>query len=307
MSRVTKGQQLAEERVIRNRQEAEVEASGAENFAEIRQNSFQDDDLAFSGPLQKLYARTKKQDLLFPSDLADIEHFCVFRVRERTFDTTNALRTGSARATKNSRNIMLPMPPDLSTKYGAVYNTPDVAALSTGAEFFDSLFSGGFSEAGVSALRLAAEGSGDLGQLTGAAFGKAANPFQAVFFQNPELRTHSFSYTLSPQNIEESSTIRNIITEFKKAMLPSFSDGSKTFFNYPKVFEIEFRFDEFLFEIGTSVLTSFDVSYHAENTPSYFDESKAPTAVKISMSFQETNILTAEDVGGRNAVRGTRK
>ena len=295
---------------VKKAQEAKKDASAQEaevKSAELRQNSFQDDDLTDDGPLQKLYARTKKQDLLFPSDLVDIEHFCVFRIRERTFETTNALRTGSARATKNSRNIMLPMPPDLSTKYGAAYNTPDVGAIATGATFLDQVTSGNFSEATVSTLRLLAEGSGDLGQVVTADRGVATNPFQAVFFQNPELRTHSFSYTLSPQSIDESSAIRNIITEFKKAMLPSFSDGSKTFFNYPKVFEIEFRFDDYLFEIGTSVLTSFDVSYHAENTPSYFDETKAPTAVKIAMSFQETNILTAEDVGGGSGARKRRK
>jgi hypothetical protein len=267
---------------------------------------YQDEDLAFSGPLRKLYSRGKRQDLLFPSDLADIEHFCVFRIRERTFETTNALRTSSAPATKDSKNIMLPMPPDLSTKYGATYNTPDVGALASGVEFLSTELRN-IGEAGTSALRLFAEGGGDIAQIGGAALGVATNPFRAVFFQNPELRTHSFSYTLSPQNSDESNTIRNIIKEFKTAMLPRFSDGSKTFFTYPKVFEIEFRFDDYLFEIGTSVLTSFDVSYHAENTPSYFDITKAPTAVKIAMSFQETNILTAGDVEGRTGVRGSRK
>lgn len=268
---------------------------------------YQDQDLAFSGPLRKLYGRTKSQDLLFPSDLADIEHFCVFRIRERTFAFSDALRTASAPATKDSKNIMLPMPPDLSTKYGANYNTSaQGGALSAAIQTGASLVDGEGASAFMGALRIASEGLGTGGEIGQAALGRAANPFQAVFFQNPELRTHSFSYTLSAQNVAESDTIRNIIKEFKTAMLPTFA-GNKTFFNYPKVFEIEFRFDNYLFEIGTSVLTSFDVSYHAENTPSYFDITKAPTAVKISMSFQETNILTADDVSGLSAVRGSRK
>ena len=89
-------------------------------------------------------------------------------------------------------------------------------------------------------------------------------------------------------------------------MLPSFGQNS-FFFNYPKVFEIEFRHDEFLFEIGTSVLTSFDVNYHGDGTASYFENTKAPTNVQITMNFQELNILTSEDVGGEGRTTGTRK
>lgn len=267
---------------------------------------FQDSDLRSTGPLKKLYARSTSQDLLFPSDLADIEHFCVFRIRERTFASTDALRTASAPATKDSKNIMLPMPPELSTKYGANYNTATgggiSAVLQGGASLAD------FDSEGIlgGLMRLGLENTGVGGEIAQAALGKAANPFQAVFFQNPELRTHSFSYTLSAKTQQESNSIRNIIREFKTAMLPTFA-GNKTFFNYPKVFEIEFRFDEYLFEIGTSVLTSFDVSYHGENTPSYFDLNKAPTVVKIAMSFQEANILTANDVEGSILAKGNRK
>lgn len=289
------------------------------------------------GPLEVLYRQSSSEGLVFPGDLKELEHFAVFRVRDRVFDT-KSIRARSAPATKESQNIFLPMPPSLSTSYGVQYQNAEVglggkALLSTvtsAVEGIQNLSEGDavnkLVSAGKSILtdlsntsaediakaaittvaRIAAESDSPVIQGALSSQNIAANPYQAVFFQAPNFRTHGFSYTLFAKNEAETRTIKEIIRTFKSAMLPSFGAGS-LFFNYPKVFEIEFRHNEFLFEIGTSVLTSFEVNYHGDNTPSYFDSTKAPTNVQITMSFQELNVLTSEDVSGTGRTEGKRR
>ena len=298
-------------------------------------------DIDAKGPLSALYKGSSEPSLVFPGDLADLEHFAIFGIRERAFTTDN-LRTSSKANTKKFHNIFLPMPPQLQTSYGVNYQNAEIggggaAMLSAGGAVFGTIgeainadsIGGGFSklvEAGSAFIGKIAEGglsgAGEvLKNATARAIAEsdnpvirgalstqnvAANPYQAVFFTSPNFRTHSFAYTLFAKNESESETIRQIVRAFKKAMLPSITENT-LFFRYPKVFEISFRHDDHLFEIGTSVMTQFDVNYHGEGTPAYFDNTKAPTNVQISMSFQEVNILTSEDVGGEFSQVGNRR
>lgn len=299
-----------------------------------------DANLDQRGPLSKLYTVATSDGLVFPGDLSELEHFAVFRVRERKFELST-LRTRSLPATSQSKNIFLPMPPQLQTSYGVTYNNSNIggagaAMLRSGGAVVDAVSDiassdsasaagqkivdagksilgdlasnpmGALEGLGNFAARAIAESDNPVIQGAFASQNLAANPYQAVFFSNPNFRTHSFSYTLFAKNSEESETIRSIIREFKSAMLPSLALGD-LFFKYPKVFEIEFRHDDYLFEIGTSVLTSFDVNYHGSGTPSYFDETKAPTNVQISMNFQEVNVLTSEKVSGEFSEVGSRR
>jgi len=133
----------------------------------------------------------------------------------------------------------------------------------------------------------------------GAGIGIANNPYAAIVYQNPEFKTHSFSYTLFAKSKDESDQIRDIIKEFKKAMHPEFAGGG-LFLQYPRVFQIEYivgvENNEFIHKIDTSVLTSFSVNYHGDGTPSYFDSATpAPSNVQINMNFQELNFHTYED------------
>lgn len=294
------------------------------------------------GPLSKLYEDSVIESLVFPGDLADLEHFAIFGIRERSFESSTLRTTSKPAKTKRSQNIFLPMPPQLQTSYGVNYQNSELggagaafikgggevfgaigdaisaptfakgskALINAGSSLIDDIRAGGFSGA-FDALkeigsRIVAESDNSAVRGAFSTRNVATNPYQAVFFTSPNFRTHSFSYTLFAKNENESETIRRIIRALKKAMLPSITENT-LFFEYPKVFEITFRNDDHLFEIGTSVLTQFDVNYHGEGTPSYFDNTKAPTNVQISMSFQEVNILTSEDVGGEFSEVGKRR
>lgn len=291
-----------------------------------------DQDLAERGPLKKLYSKSLQDGLIFPGNIKDLEHFAVFRIRDRKFDY-ETLQAQALPATVNSRSVFLPMPPQLSAQYGVSYRNQSLglrgaaatAAVGGSADIAETVSSltnassiGSLAQQalgeGVSALlnlspdiadvfiegtgRAVAESENPLVQGAFLTQNVAVNPYQVVFFESPNFRTFNFSYELYPRNPNESEIIKNIIKEFKKAMLPSYASDKSFFFEYPKVFDIEFRHDEYLFEIGTSVMTSFDVNYHPNGTPSYFDLTKAPTGVTISMAFQELNILTRQDVEG---------
>ena len=99
-------------------------------------------------------------------------------------------------------------------------------------------------------------------------------------------------------------------------MLPSYADGStitsspevnqgikdsRAFLTYPDTFRIFFSDHYYLFNIGNSVLTSFEVNYHPMGTPAYVRSWStglaAPAVVEINMSFNETNMVTRDSIG----------
>jgi len=159
----------------------------------------------------------------------------------------------------------------------------------------------------------AAAGSkgGTAGTLTGAGIGAAAagaakagvagagvarNPHLATLFTGVNFRSHSFSYKFVPQSRSESDTLRGIIQKFKYHMAPGYTAG-KHFFTYPENFDIQFHYPDYLFDIGASVLTAFDIQYHAEGASYYFDETNAPVSISITMNFQELTINTKDNIG----------
>ena len=97
------------------------------------------------------------------------------------------------------------------------------------------------------------------------------------------------------KNKKESDTIRDMIFSFKKAMAPSYTLGDHVF-QYPDQFDITLAAGNYLFKFGRSVLTQFDVNYTGEGTPAFFEETGAPYSVTLSMSFQETEIVTKREI-----------
>jgi hypothetical protein len=142
----------------------------------------------------------------------------------------------------------------------------------------------------------AAAGNAVRGALSGA--GIAVNPHMAMLFEGVGFRQHSFQYKFSPRNSSESTSVKKIIKVFKKAMLPSIDEGKLAFFNYPEEFDIEFPNDNgFLFKIGTSVLTDFQINYTPDGG-SYFHQNGAPVSVQMSLAFTEVDILTKKEIDG---------
>jgi len=149
-----------------------------------------------------------------------------------------------------------------------------------------------------------------LGQLTGAAAavkygqglfyseGAALNPRMATLFENVSFREFGFAYKLIARNPNESEQIKQIVRAFQTNMLPSYFGVSNSGFTYPNEFEIQFSqpLQDQLFRFKPCVLKNVSVSYNGDTGPAFFEGTNAPLVVDISMQFQETQILTKENV-----------
>jgi len=81
-----------------------------------------------NSPLQKLYDASKiKEPLQFPDDLTD-EHYMVYTVKGRERQSRQESPTP-----RTLRNIVLPVPSNLQTTYGAQYENTDLGALGAAA------------------------------------------------------------------------------------------------------------------------------------------------------------------------------
>ena len=77
-----------------------------------------------NSPIQELYNSKKvKEPLQFPADLTD-EHYMIFSVMNRSREARNL-----SVKERIIRNIVLPIPSNLQTTYGAQYENADLGAL----------------------------------------------------------------------------------------------------------------------------------------------------------------------------------
>jgi hypothetical protein len=266
----------------------------------------------------------------FPKELgAELDHWVCFRAsREHKFRE-------NTQAKKNTRCfIYLPMPQNLQTAYNAGYSSADLGMAGgftqqeTEADYVagtvdaikggvtqalvksaENLIGAGAAKAfGFDALGGAVLGEGlDAGKKGLMGFlGLQLNPHKAMLFQGVEMRTHSFEYQFIPKNIDESKTLLNIVGLFKYFMTPGLKNQGRgysgAFLEYPEQFDIDFRYGKNLFDIGQSVLTSFNVNYHSQGTPIYYDVDgeKFPGSVNMSMSFTEVSALTKKQIVEQN-------
>ena len=163
----------------------------------------------------------------------------------------------------------------------------------------------GAGAAGFGALAgifLAGASAPDIISGTSVSEGIAINPHMAVLFKGVNLKEHAFSYRLIARNEKESRLIKNIIRVFKYHMHPSYLSQSNLAFEYPDEFEIEFAqsIADNMYKVGTSVLKSFTVNYNGESTPLFFEDTGAPVVIDLQMSFQETKIMTKDDMDDPN-------
>jgi hypothetical protein len=120
------------------------------------------------------------------------------------------------------------------------------------------------------------------------------NPHRALLFNNLDFRSHRFDFQFAPKNLAESTAVKAIIKAFKYYSAPGWT-GEKQFFTYPDEFQISFHYPEYLFAFMPAVLTSMSVNYHAAGQAAYFQDTKAPVAVSLSLEFTETSIITKRD------------
>ena len=136
--------------------------------------------------------------------------------------------------------------------------------------------------------------------------GQVANPYIVAAYKGPtQMREHSFSFKMMPEDASTSRKCVEIATEFKEAMLPAHVGGDNTtapsgLFGYPDEFEISFTVNgkklpknasNPMFNIGRSVLTNCELSYTTQDTVLFFEGTQFPVTINMKLTFMEIEIM----------------
>ena len=231
------------------------------------------------------------------------------------------------------RSIYLAMPQALSYNETADWSSADLgligAAMSGGVT--EGLKGGLLDQAGTLAggagaalaSKLLPKGAGlaatVLGSIAGSESGFStglekvfdikSNPFKEQTFQGVGFRPFSFAFNFRPRSETEVMIVRDIITSFRAYSKPNFKvKGQAGLFAYPKEFLIEFltkendsyRTNINLPQIKFCVLKTVETNYTGQGWASLKDG--APADISLSLTFEETEIVTQEDVFGETSV-----
>ena len=168
------------------------------------------------------------------------------------------------------------------------------------------ILGGGGMAAGVVGTVL---GSGTLQSGIENSFNVKANPYKEQTFQGVDFRSFDFTFTLRARSQSDVDVIQQIIRTFRANSKPTFEKGTGgAVFAYPMEFRIEFltiedgsyETNEYLPEIKYCVCTGVNTNFSGSGWRSF--EGGAPVDVSLQLTFQETEIITGEDVMGETEV-----
>ena len=143
------------------------------------------------------------------------------------------------------------------------------------------------------------------------AFNIKANPYKEQTFQGVPFRPFEFNFTFRPRNQKEVKIAKDIITEFRAYSKPGFNTTAESgVFAYPHEFRIEFlklnqTGDDWISNDNLPMVKYCILKTVATNfTPQGWRTlpDGAPTDITLTLSFEETEIITREDVFGKTAV-----
>ena len=228
----------------------------------------------------------------------------------------------------NYNNIVLYMPEDVSTGFRAQWGGKNLTNFASGvlsaagADGFDKLKRSGDALAGaignVSYIAgaqaistfIKQTGGDQLSndEIFGAISGAILNPNTELLFSGVDMRNFVLNFKLVPRDEKEAGAVNSIVAHFKKASLPSrvpdkiFGNDSsikRNFIGAPKLVRVSFMSGEnehpFLPRYKMCALTQVDVNYTPDGVYSTY-EGGQPVAIQMSLNFQETKIVFADEV-----------
>ena len=157
------------------------------------------------------------------------------------------------------------------------------------------------SSAGI--VDLLSGGEGDTLGLANKVFGQAMNPYMEVIFDSMQMRNFTYNFTFAPKNAQERDDVQDIIKLFRYHMAPELKGAQHRFLTLPSTFDIHYMYqhdqdyaseNNFYSKIATCVLKDVSVDYTPNGVKSFQDGS--PTQIGMSLSFQETELLTKQSI-----------
>ena len=281
----------------------------------------------------------KEQERSFSSSLALEEELINLKEQKDKLDVVfkdiegkNSLKQTK---TRHLKSIYLAMPESLNFAEGVDWQGTDLGvmgALKSGAIKnleggldYGILSGGGAALGGAAGLgaSLIPGISGIAGTVVGAVLGGSGlqsgiestfsvktNPFKEQTFQGVGFRPFDFAFTFRPRSSDDVKVVQNIIQTFRAYSKPTFkSDSNGAIFKYPKEFLIEFltigvdnsyETNKYIPQIKFCVCTAVNTNFTGTGWRSFKDG--APTEITLQLTFQETEIITGEDVLGNTEV-----
>lgn len=143
-------------------------------------------------------------------------------------------------------------------------------------------------------------------QLMSISKGQINNPNVEMMYDGPKLRAFSFNFIFLPYNTSDTSSVNNIIKEFKLYSTPNLDGADKRMLGVPHLWNINYKGKAapYMNKFKPCVLTNFVVQenggdpYHS----TFYDG--APTSTSIQLRFEETQIITREDHEESDGLRG---
>ena len=198
--------------------------------------------------------------------------------------------------------IFLYMPPGISVPDAATYNSVNLGNIgAAGAAASGTSITEADAIAKLTSTAKAGGGtSGDAAAAAEINQGIAANPYTAVAFESTALRNFTFSFKLVSESSDEAEDGRLIENTFRKFLYPK--EIGALALQYPPLFRIKFYTGEdenkFMPMILDSYLTTMNTVYN-EST-NIFHSDGSPAEIGMELSFQETKVLTRDDLYGES-------
>ena len=142
--------------------------------------------------------------------------------------------------------------------------------------------------------------------------GSVLNQNQELLFRGVSLRSHQFSWTLTPRSKAEADEIKNIIRIFKSSMSAKkqgavADKGAGIFIQSPDVYQLQYfsgkKPHPFLNVFKICALASLSVDYTATGTYATYADG-TPIQVSLGLTFQELTPVYAEDYDTTNGQNG---
>jgi len=292
--------------------------------------------------IQALDARSYKM-FQFPADLGAHAMLLVFN--KYSYGSRNSIAGTSYSPSQLQSSIMLPLPENLLDNMGFKVNGVELglsgamtAGAASGAAGLAKSIANAGSVGDIGNALSAATGASSaesflkgLGSASAAGFlkealsaaapgvqkglevgtGYAFNPYQALAFEGVNLRAFTFDWTLSPQSQKESDIIKNIISNIKRNIHPSYANSAgvnnrntagRTFLQYPSFLNITILGSPagHVIRFKPCMVSQFQVNYNGAGETAFL-EGGVPAVYKLSMSISEAEIWTKDDFPADNS------
>ena len=136
-------------------------------------------------------------------------------------------------------------------------------------------------------------------------FNFKANPYKEQTFQGLPFRPFEFTFIFRPRSAEEASITKQIISEFRAYAKPKYKEGTTaSIFKYPHEFRIKFLQlhngkyieNKNMPAIKYCICKGINVNYTPQGWRTLPNSS--PVDIQLTLSFEETEVITQEDVQG---------